>query len=122
MAEYFCWKEIAQKAKGVILCRTTPKQKACVAKQLRVHSGLRVCAVGDGGNDVGMISVADAGIGIEGKEGKAAALVADVATSEFSALSGLLLWHGRNSYLRSACLAHLIFHRGTIISIMQVFV
>jgi len=31
----------------------------------------------DGGNDVGMIQCADVGIGIEGKEGKQAALASD---------------------------------------------
>lgn len=31
--------------------------------------GKRIAAIGDGGNDVGMILEADVGIGIEGKEG-----------------------------------------------------
>jgi len=31
--------------------------------------GKRIAAIGDGGNDVGMILEADIGIGIEGKEG-----------------------------------------------------
>ena len=40
-----------------------------MAKLLRGKSGKRVAAVGDGGNDVGMLLEADVGIGIEGKEG-----------------------------------------------------
>ena len=39
--------------------------------------GKRVLSIGDGGNDVGMIQEAHVGIGIEGKEGKQAALASD---------------------------------------------
>lgn len=78
-----------------------------------------MAAVGDGGNDVGMLSAADVGVGLEGREGKAAALVADVAVTEFRALSKLLLCHGRNAYLRSASLAQLVFHRGLVVAVMQ---
>ena len=38
---------------------------------------------------------------------------------QFSHCKSLILWHGRNSYLRSATLAHFIFHRGLIISFIQ---
>jgi phospholipid-translocating ATPase len=41
-----------------------------IARYLKDYtSGKRIAAVGDGGNDVGMILEADVGIGIEGKEG-----------------------------------------------------
>ena len=56
-----------------------------------------VAAVGDGGNDVGMIQLADVGIGIEGKEGKQAALASDFSILKFSYLNQLLLWHGIGS-------------------------
>ena len=39
--------------------------------------------------------------------------------TQFSYLSKLLLWHGRNSYQRSAKLAQFVIHRGLIISIIQ---
>jgi len=39
--------------------------------------GRGVAGIGDGGNDVGMIQSANVGIGIEGKEGKQAALASD---------------------------------------------
>lgn len=61
--------------------------------------------MGDGGNDVGMIQSADCGIGIVGKEGKQAALAADFSINKFKYLNRLLLWHGRNSYKRSATLS-----------------
>lgn len=38
-----------------------------------------VCAIGDGGNDVGMLCASNIGIGIEGKEGKQAANSADLS-------------------------------------------
>jgi phospholipid-translocating ATPase len=45
------------------------------------------------------------GIGIEGKEGKQAALASDFSILKFKYLNMLLLWHGRLSYKRSAMLA-----------------
>jgi len=41
-----------------------------VCKALKSYTGgKRIAAIGDGGNDVGMIMESDVGIGIEGKEG-----------------------------------------------------
>ncbi|KAH8740891.1 hypothetical protein FG386_002437 [Cryptosporidium ryanae] len=79
----------------------------------------RVCAVGDGGNDVGMIQAADIGIGIVGKEGQQAANAADISIHEFADLRPLFLWHGRHAYQNSAKLAHFVIHRGLIIATMQ---
>jgi phospholipid-translocating ATPase len=66
-----------------------------------------------------MIQAADVGVGIVGKEGKQASLAADFSVTQFSHLTKLLLWHGRNSYRRSAKLAQFVIHRGLIISVMQ---
>jgi len=44
---------------------------------IKYYTGKRIAAVGDGGNDVGMILEADVGIGIEGKEGMQASLASD---------------------------------------------
>lgn len=65
----------------------------------------RIAAVGDGGNDVGMILEADVGIGIVGKEGMQASLAADFSIMEFGYLRKLILWHGRLSYKRSSILS-----------------
>jgi phospholipid-translocating ATPase len=59
------------------------------------------------------------GVGIVGKEGKQASLAADFSVTQFSYLTKLLMWHGRNSYRRSAKLAQFVIHRGLIISVMQ---
>lgn len=111
--------EIATKLSAVVACRCSPTQKADVARLIRHHTRKRVCCIGDGGNDVSMIQAADVGVGIVGKEGAQASLAADFSVLQFAYLSPLLLWHGRNSYRRSAKLAQFVIHRGLIISIMQ---
>lgn len=104
---------------AVIACRCSPTQKAEIADLIRQHTKKRVCCIGDGGNDVSMIQAADVGIGIVGKEGKQASLAADFSITQFHHLTKLLVWHGRNSYKRSAKLAQFIMHRGLIISVCQ---
>ncbi|EDR01002.1 aminophospholipid-transporting P-type ATPase [Laccaria bicolor S238N-H82] len=111
--------EIATKLSAVVACRCSPTQKADVARLIRKFTKKRVCCIGDGGNDVSMIQAADVGVGIVGKEGKQASLAADFSVTQFSFLTKLLLWHGRNSYRRSAKLAQFVIHRGLIISVMQ---
>ena len=109
----------ATKAPAVVLCRCSPTQKATVTEGVKKITKKTTCAIGDGGNDVGMIQAADIGIGIEGKEGKQAALAADYSILKFKYLNRLLLWHGRLSYKRSATLSNFVIHRGLIISIIQ---
>lgn len=104
---------------AVIACRCTPQQKADVALLIKETTGKRVCCIGDGGNDVSMIQCADVGVGIVGKEGKQASLAADFSIDQFCYLQKLLLWHGRNSYKRSAKLAQFVIHRGLLISVAQ---
>lgn len=103
----------------VIACRCTPQQKADVAVLIREATKKRVCCIGDGGNDVSMIQCADVGVGIVGKEGKQASLAADFSITQFCHLTTLLLWHGRNSYKRSAKLGQFVIHRGLLISVAQ---
>ncbi|OJJ52707.1 hypothetical protein ASPSYDRAFT_95509 [Aspergillus sydowii CBS 593.65] len=104
---------------AVIACRCSPTQKAEVAELIRQHTKKRICCIGDGGNDVSMIQAADVGIGIVGKEGRQASLAADFSITQFHHITKLLVWHGRNSYKRSAKLAQFIMHRGLIISACQ---
>ena len=51
-------------------------------------------AVGDGANDVSMIQEAHVGLGIAGKEGRAAVRSADFAFGKFKHLQRVLLVHG----------------------------
>lgn len=103
----------------VIACRCSPQQKADIAITIKEITGKRICCIGDGGNDVSMIQAADVGVGIVGKEGKQASLAADFSIDQFYYLCKLLLWHGRNSYKRSAKLGQFIIHRGLLISVCQ---
>ncbi|CBZ54408.1 putative phospholipid-transporting ATPase, P-type [Neospora caninum Liverpool] len=111
---------VAAQAPAVVCCRCSPTQKAEVVRYVKKFTGRRACAVGDGGNDVSMIQAADVGIGIVGKEGRQASLAADFSITQFAHLRRLLLWHGRNSYQRSAKLAQFVIHRGLIIAFIQV--
>mmetsp|Transcript_16504 Transcript_16504/g.29748 ORF Transcript_16504/g.29748 Transcript_16504/m.29748 type:complete len:1065 (-) Transcript_16504:24-3218(-) len=111
--------EVASKYAAVVCCRVSPTQKTQIVEAMKLHEKLRICSIGDGGNDVGMIQSAHVGIGIEGKEGKQASLAADFSIMEFRSLNQLLLWHGRLSYQRTAKLSHFVFHRGLIISVIQ---
>lgn len=104
---------------AVVACRCSPTQKADMAYLIRQFTKKRVACIGDGGNDVSMIQAADVGVGIVGKEGRQASLAADFSITSFHHLTKLLVWHGRNSYKRSAKLAQFIIHRGLIISVCQ---
>ncbi|KAI0129391.1 phospholipid-translocating P-type ATPase [Hypoxylon sp. NC0597] len=103
----------------VVACRCSPTQKADIAKLIKEFTKKRVCCIGDGGNDVSMIQAADVGVGIVGKEGRQASLAADFSIEQFCHLTKLLVWHGRNSYKRSAKLAQFVIHRGLIIAVCQ---
>lgn len=115
----FSFISVAVLLPSVVACRCSPTQKAEVANLIRHHTKKRVCCIGDGGNDVSMIQAADVGIGIVGKEGRQASLAADFSISQFQHLTKLLVWHGRNSYQRSAKLGQFIMHRGLIIGVCQ---
>jgi len=84
-------------------------------------AGKVVCAIGDGGNDVSMIQVADVGCGIIGREGLQAARAADYAFSTFSCLPRLLLVHGRWSYERTAKIASYCYYKSMLICLVQLF-
>ena len=109
----------AAQAPCVICCRCAPSQKESITQGLKVLLKKGVASIGDGGNDVGMIQSSHVGIGIEGKEGKQAALASDFSVQEYKDVQKLLLWHGRLSYIRTALLVNFIIHRGLIISVIQ---
>ncbi|KAI9498324.1 hypothetical protein BDB00DRAFT_867486 [Zychaea mexicana] len=111
--------EVATLLPAVVCCRCSPTQKAEITRLIREYTQKRVLCIGDGGNDVSMIQAANVGVGIVGKEGRQASLAADFSVTQFSHLTKLMLWHGRNSYKRSAKLSQFVIHRGLIISVMQ---
>ncbi|KXJ92109.1 P-type ATPase [Microdochium bolleyi] len=87
---------------SVICCRASPAQKSLIVKAIRqrVPKALTL-AIGDGANDLAMISASHVGVGISGKEGLQAARVADYAIGRFRFLQRLLLVHGRWNYVRT---------------------
>lgn len=88
---------------SVICCRASPAQKAAIVKAIRSRlPNALTLAIGDGANDLAMISASHVGVGISGKEGLQAARVADYAIAQFRFLQRLLLVHGRWNYVRTA--------------------
>lgn len=84
-------------------CRVSPKQKAeivlLVKNEVPENSTL---AIGDGANDVNMISSAHVGIGIQGVEGTQASRASDFSIGQFSYLQRLMFIHGRESYRKNS--------------------
>ncbi|CAL8096885.1 unnamed protein product [Calicophoron daubneyi] len=107
--------ELARQSPAVVVCRCSPTQKTQIVRLLRDHTSNPVAAIGDGGNDVGMIQAADLGLGLEGKEGRQASLASDFSLCQFRHVSRLLLVHGRNSYKNTAALSLFVIHRGAVI-------
>ena len=70
--------KLAQVQNVVIACRVSPKQKAEVVKLVRDQEPkkpsdkekITTLAIGDGANDVNMITAAHVGVGIRGLEGQ----------------------------------------------------
>jgi phospholipid-translocating ATPase len=112
---------LAVAAHSVVIARCSPTQKADVVKAVMQYMppDARTAAIGDGGNDVSMIQAAHVGIGIEGLEGKQAAMAADFSILQFKTCVRLIMWHGRNSYQRTCNLCQFIMHRGIVYSIVQ---
>ena len=70
-------------------------------------------AIGDGANDVSMIQEAHVGIGLYGKEGRAAARNSDYALPRFHHIQRLCLYHGRMFYKRLSILVQYFFFKVT---------
>lgn len=144
--------EVADLAGAIIVCRSSPRQKAAVVRAVKEHRKARVraafndddarrggggggaapgvgswlrrasawlnsgnrgkiLAIGDGANDCAMITMADIGVGIKGREGRQAANSADYAVAQFSHLRRLLLLHGHLSQYRLSRLIRFSFYK-----------
>ena len=97
------FKLACDRAKCFIGSRVSPKQKAEIVLLIKEqHPDHTTLAIGDGANDVNMITSADVGIGISGVEGTQAARASDYSIGQFSFLRRLLFVHGRESYRKNA--------------------
>ena len=93
----------------------SPKQKAEIVSLIRLrYPKATTLAIGDGANDVNMITTANIGVGISGLEGQQAARVADYAIGQFKFLKNLTLTHGREAYRRNAYLVCYIFYKNVL--------
>ena len=99
---------------SVVCCRVSPKQKAQLVNLIKTTDKAITMSVGDGANDVGMITEANVGIGIEGVEGTQAARAADYSIKEFSHLKKLLFFHGREAYRRNTWIICYNFYKNAI--------
>lgn len=116
----FC--EIADHCAAVICCRMSPLQKAEIVKMIKnAETTATTAAIGDGANDVSMIQEADVGLGIMGKEGRAAVRAADFAFAKFKHLQRVLLVHGHWYYYRVAILVQYSFYKNVAAFTAQVY-
>eukprot|EP00357_Protocruzia_adherens_P031005 CAMPEP_0115027382 /NCGR_PEP_ID=MMETSP0216-20121206/35470_1 /TAXON_ID=223996 /ORGANISM="Protocruzia adherens, Strain Boccale" /LENGTH=1125 /DNA_ID=CAMNT_0002402961 /DNA_START=28 /DNA_END=3405 /DNA_ORIENTATION=- len=106
----------------LIICRVSPIQKAQVVKAVREQLPKMVTlAIGDGANDVNMITEAHIGVGISGLEGKQAARAGDYAIGQFSFLKRLMFVHGREAYRRNSMLVCYNFYKNVVFVIPQLW-
>ena len=79
-------------------------------------------AIGDGANDVNMITSAHIGIGIIGVEGKQAARASDYAIGEFRFLKKLLFFHGHESLRKNSFIIFYNFYKNFLFVMPLFFV
>ena len=112
--------QLASKCKTVLCCRVTPKQKAQMVHLIKTNQpSTTTLAVGDGANDVNMITSANIGIGIIGVEGKQAARASDYAVGQFQFIKRLLFVHGRESYRKNSFIVVYNFYKNFLFVIPQ---
>jgi phospholipid-transporting ATPase len=113
--------QLADMCKVVMACRVSPQQKAQIVEMIRKNKPeARTLCIGDGANDVSMITAAHVGVGISGLEGQQAARSSDYSISQFSYLSRLMFVHGRECYRRNAILICYNFYKNVLI-VMPLF-
>lgn len=107
--------------KVVIACRVSPKQKAEVVALVKNKYPFKTTlAIGDGANDVNMITTAHIGVGISGLEGQQASRASDYAIGQFKYLRTLLFIHGREAYRRNSYVVGYMFYKD-ILFVMTIF-
>ena len=79
-------------------------------------------AIGDGANDVNMITSAHVGVGIIGYEGKQAARASDYAIGQFKFLKKLLFYHGHESLRRNSFIIYYNFYKNFLFVMPQFYV
>jgi phospholipid-transporting ATPase len=110
--------DLCEGANVVLACRVSPKQKAEIVEMMRARNPEKTTlAIGDGANDVNMITAAHIGVGISGLEGQQAVRAADYGIGKFKFLKNLLYCHGREAYRRNSYAISYMFYK----NIMETF-
>lgn len=111
---------VAQECEAVLCCRVSPIQKQQVVKMVQeCVPKAKTLSIGDGANDVPMISAAHVGIGIKGVEGQQAARASDYAVGQFKHLRRLVFYYGRESYRKNSTLVLYNFYKNAILVLPQ---
>lgn len=112
--------QLAIRCNSVLCCRVTPKQKAQMVNLIRERQPhITTLAIGDGANDVNMITSANIGIGILGVEGRQAARASDYSIAQFQYLQRLLFVHGRESYRKNSYVVCYNFYKNVLFVMPQ---
>ena len=87
-----------------------------------LKDSITTLAIGDGANDVNMITSAHIGVGIIGVEGKQAARASDYAIGEFKFLKKLLFFHGHESLRKNSFIICYNFYKNFLFVMPLFFV
>ena len=105
---------------AVLCCRASPKQKSEMVNLIKIRQAeITTLAVGDGANDVNMITTAHIGVGILGVEGLQASRASDYSIGQFSFLKRLLFVHGRESYRKNSYIVVYNFYKNALFVMPQ---
>jgi len=114
--------KIAYYSNTVICCRISPSQKSEIIQKIKkFDKNVVTLAIGDGSNDVSMITEANIGVGIHGEEGVSAIQASDFAIGEFQLLKRLLFIHGRSNLYRISKMIIYFFYKNFIFSFCQFY-
>lgn len=111
--------KLAQRTRALVAYRLSPRQKSEITEFVQVYLKKTTLAIGDGGNDVGMIQAADVGVGINGLEGTQAARSADFSLPNFRFLAKLLLIHGAWSFHRISRVIFYMMYKNFLLVLIQ---
>lgn len=114
---YGLFAEVALSSDVVLCCRVTPVQKQQIVALVKTELPKAVTlSIGDGANDVNMITEAHVGVGIKGVEGQQAARASDYAIGEFKLLKRLMFFHGRENYRKNSSLVLYSFYKNVLLN------
>ena len=104
--------EISKRSETVLCCRKNAEIVYLIKNR---EKNVTTLAIGDGSNDVNMITAAHIGIGIIGVDSNQASRAADYSISQFSFLKRLLFVHGRESYRKNSFVVCYIFYKNVLL-------